>query len=61
MISLASDPVGILCISASIMRVDVLDDNYMALSALVTIGMQLAFFAVAYSFQFDKVSWCESP
>ena len=34
----------------------VLDEYYYALSALVTIGMQLAFFAVAYGCKFDLVT-----
>ena len=36
-------------------RVDVLDDHYLAVTGLVTVAMQLSFFAVAYTCKFDKV------
>lgn len=38
------------------MAVEILDEHYFALCAIVTVVMQLAFFAVAYTFKFDKVS-----
>lgn len=38
------------------MKENVLDSNYLAITALVTIGMQLSFFAVAATFKFDKVT-----
>lgn len=38
------------------MAVAVLDEHYFALCALITVGMQLSFFAVAASFKFDKVT-----
>jgi hypothetical protein len=34
----------------------VLDDYYLAITAIVTVGFQLACFFVAYSFQFDKIT-----
>lgn len=34
----------------------VLDSNLLALTLLVTIGMQLTFFAIAWTFKFDKVT-----
>jgi steroid 5-alpha reductase family enzyme len=34
----------------------VLDANYVGISVLVTVGMQLSFFFVAYTCQFDKVT-----
>ncbi len=36
--------------------VHVLDDYYLGLTALITIGYQLFFFAIAYYFKFDKVT-----
>mmetsp|Transcript_52113 Transcript_52113/g.127237 ORF Transcript_52113/g.127237 Transcript_52113/m.127237 type:complete len:304 (+) Transcript_52113:181-1092(+) len=36
--------------------VQVLDENYLAISALVTLGIQGAFFVVAAGFKFDKVT-----
>lgn len=36
--------------------VHVLDDYYLAITLLITIGYQLAFFAVAFTFQFDKLT-----
>ena len=36
--------------------VHVLDDYYLAITLLITVGYQLAFFAVAFSFKFDKLT-----
>jgi steroid 5-alpha reductase family enzyme len=36
--------------------IKVLDANYVGISILVTVGMQLSFFFVAYTCQFDKVT-----
>jgi len=36
--------------------VQILDDNYLAITALVTVGMQLSFFAIAFTCKFDKVT-----
>eukprot|EP00128_Syssomonas_multiformis_P006621 Colp12_sorted_trinity150504_noHs@13161 len=36
--------------------VEVLDSNYLAISALVTVGFQTAFFIIAAWFKFDKVT-----
>lgn len=36
--------------------VSVLDDYYLAITLLITIGYQLAFFAIAWTFKFDKVT-----
>ncbi|KAL1311728.1 hypothetical protein AAFC00_001825 [Neodothiora populina] len=38
------------------MAVHVLDDYYLAITFLVTVGYQLSFFAVAWTFKFDKVT-----
>ncbi|CAE6418256.1 unnamed protein product [Rhizoctonia solani] len=38
------------------MPVDALDKYYLALTALVTIGYQLLGFAIAWTFQFDKIT-----
>jgi steroid 5-alpha reductase family enzyme len=32
------------------------DNHYLALTGIVTVGMQLFFFLIAYSFHFDKVT-----
>lgn len=37
-------------------HVDVLDAYYLAITFLVTVGYQLSFFAVAWTFKFDKVT-----
>lgn len=44
----------------------VLDDHYFGLSAIVTVGMQLVFFFIAFFLQIDKVRlprsglrWCD--
>ena len=34
----------------------VLDDNYLAVTILVTLGMQYSFFAIAFGCEFDKVT-----
>jgi hypothetical protein len=36
--------------------IHVLDDYYLAITLLITIGYQLAFFSVAFSFKFDKLT-----
>jgi len=36
--------------------VNILDDNYLAITAIVTVAMQLLFFAIAYTCKFDKVT-----
>ncbi|KAF3023761.1 hypothetical protein E8E14_014313 [Neopestalotiopsis sp. 37M] len=36
--------------------VHVLDDYYLAITLLITIGYQLAFFAIAFTFKFDKLT-----
>ncbi|RDL42550.1 Oxidoreductase-like protein [Venustampulla echinocandica] len=38
------------------MEIYVLDNYYLAITLLVTIGYQLFFFAIAFSFKFDKVT-----
>lgn len=36
--------------------VHVLDDYYLAITALITIAYQLLFFSIAFSFKFDKLT-----
>lgn len=36
--------------------IHVLDDYYLGITALITIGYQLSFFAVAFYFKFDKLT-----
>ncbi|CAG8750986.1 3127_t:CDS:2, partial [Funneliformis caledonium] len=38
------------------MVVRVLDDYYLAITAILTIGYQLIFFTIAYTFQIDSVT-----
>lgn len=38
------------------MAVHVLDDYYLAITLLITIAYQLAFFSVAFKFKFDKLT-----
>ena len=34
----------------------ILDNNYLGITSILTIGMQLLFFAIAATFKFDKVT-----
>jgi len=43
------------------MEVHVLDDYYLAITLLVTVAYQLAFFAVAFSCKFDKLTGKQPP
>lgn len=36
--------------------VHVLDDYYLAITLLITVAYQLFFFAIAFSFKFDKLT-----
>jgi hypothetical protein len=36
--------------------VHVLDDYYLAITLLITVGYQLFFFAIAFTFKFDKLT-----
>lgn len=36
--------------------VHVLDDYYLAITALITVAYQLFFFSIAFSFKFDKLT-----
>lgn len=36
--------------------VHVLDDYYLAITALITVAYQLLFFSIAFSFKFDKLT-----
>jgi len=38
------------------MPVHVLDDYYLAITLLITIGFQLFFFSIAFTFKFDKLT-----
>jgi len=38
------------------MEVHVLDDYYLAITLLITIGYQLFFFSFAWTFKFDKLT-----
>lgn len=38
------------------MVVQILDESHLAISAIVTVAMQLIFFLVAATFQFDKLT-----
>lgn len=38
------------------MAVEIFDEDHLAVSAIVTIGMQLIFFSIAATFQMDKVT-----
>lgn len=39
----------------------VLDDYYLAITAIITVGYQLFFFAIAFTFKFDKLTGSSSP
>lgn len=41
--------------------VHVLDDYYLGITALVTVGYQLFFFAIAYACKFDKLTGPYGP
>ena len=45
------------------MSVHVLDDYYLAITLLITIGYQLLFFSIAFFFKFDKLTgkWLPCP
>lgn len=38
------------------MVVQIFDEDHLAISAIITVGMQLIFFIIAATFQFDKVT-----
>lgn len=38
------------------MVVQIFDEDHLAISAIITVGMQLIFFIIAASFQIDKVT-----
>jgi hypothetical protein len=40
----------------AMMEVHVLDNYYLAITLLITIGYQLFFFAIAFSLKFDKLT-----
>lgn len=41
--------------------VHVLDDYYLAITLLITVAYQLFFFAIAFTFKFDKLTGTETP
>jgi hypothetical protein len=43
------------------MEVHVLDNYYLAITLLITIGYQLFFFAIAFSLKFDKLTGTFPP
>jgi len=43
------------------MEVHVLDNYYLAITLLITIGYQLFFFAIAFSLKFDKLTGIYHP
>jgi len=43
------------------MEVHVLDNYYLAITLLITIGYQLFFFAIAFSLKFDKLTGMFTP
>jgi hypothetical protein len=38
------------------MAAHVLDDYYLGITAIITVGYQLCFFAIAYTCKFDKLT-----
>lgn len=38
------------------MTVHVLDDYYLAITAIITVAYQLFFFSIAFAFKFDKLT-----
>jgi hypothetical protein len=42
------------------MEVHVLDNYYLAITLLITVGYQLFFFAIAFSLKFDKLTGKQS-
>lgn len=38
------------------MTVHVLDDYYLAITAIITVAYQLFFFSIAFTFKFDKLT-----
>lgn len=42
-------------------EVHVLDDYYLAITWLITVGYQLFFFSIAFSLKFDKLTGKQSP
>lgn len=43
------------------MEVHVLDNYYLAITLLITIGYQLFFFSIAFSLKFDKLTGISIP
>jgi hypothetical protein len=43
------------------MTAHVLDNYYLAITAIVTVTYQLFFFSIAYTFKFDKLTGTQHP